>query len=54
MNKVKSNMTSIDINKPSIASKSATKGSLLYHHSLMNLIIFYLILVLTVDLLIVD
>lgn len=54
MNKVKSNMTSIDINKPSIASKSATKGSLLYHHSLMNLIIFYLILVLIVDLLIVD
>ncbi len=26
MNKVKSNMTSIDINKPSIASKSAIKG----------------------------
>lgn len=54
MNKVKSNMTSININKPSIASKSATKGSVLYHHSLRIKIIFYLILVLIVDLLIVD
>ncbi len=54
MNKVKSNMTSIDINKPSIASKSAIKGLLLNLHSLMIKIIFYLILVLIVDLLIVD
>ncbi len=35
MNKVKSNMTSIDINKPSIASKSAIKGLFLNLHSLM-------------------
>ncbi|SUK96770.1 Uncharacterised protein [Staphylococcus aureus] len=54
MNKVKSNMTSIDINKPSIASKSAIKGYFLNLHRLMIKIIFYLILVLKVDLLIVD